>query len=367
MFDVLDLRPMILPESCGIRRDPALPPSEQPEDFALKYDWFTLAYGAAETAKGLMLVCPKLLNLETLLRSGRFQSGAGRHEVTGLRRRRRYDLLSLSGRAIGDLVFSWHQGELSCPVQRPWNEATGRNLLVTTSKDNDPLWIADWAAHHVRHQGTEAIYFYDNLSSYGAETVLEALRRVPGLKAARVVSVPSPYGALGTGHRRGRAKYLQSGLLNLARLGALSAAEAVLQCDIDEIAISDAGAPSLYEAARKSWLGYATATAYWRGAKAGEGAQVRHGDHVMNWRPERSTKEKWCLRPSGPLGGLDWEVHGVGGYQFNWIAKRRDIRFLHCQAISTSWKYRRGATEDPKAFEDPRTAEMLRRVGLRAG
>lgn len=367
MFELQDLAPMVLPEGSPLRREAALPKSEQAADFEQKYDWTTFVYGAAATPKGLRLICPKLFNLEALLRAGRFGSEAGAHPIMRLRRLRRHDEVHLGGPATGKtLQFAGGGPELSCPIQHPFAGATGKRVLLTTSKDNDPAWIADWAAHYVRHQGSRAVLFYDNNSQYGAETVLEALRRVPGLEAARVVSVASNYGPLGTGRSRGRAKFLQSGLLNLARLGALAGARSVLQCDIDEIAISDAGAPSLHEAAEKSWLGYATAKAFWRGAKASAEPPVpRHGDHVLNWTPERGTKEKWCVRPSGPLGSLAWEVHGLGGYHFNWLAMRKDCRFLHCQAISTSWKYQRGSIEDASAFEDAKTIEMLTRVGLR--
>ncbi|MDF1872108.1 hypothetical protein [Vannielia sp.] len=367
MFEVMDLDPMVLPQAAGIRRRPVIPARKQPANFDERYDWWTLVYGAARRPGGLVLVCPKLVNLRGVLKEGVFRAGGAALRMGRLRRYRRHDELYLKGEVRGDrLEFSHGDMRLSCPVQGPWEGFNGRRCLVTTSKNNEMDWIVDWVAHHVRHQGSEAVLLHDNLSTlYEPGEILERLRGVAGLKAARVVSVPCRYGPLGTRPPRGLAKFLQGGLLNLARQGALSEARSVLQCDIDEIAVSDEGRPGLHEAAETARLGFATAPAFWRSAAVPQGSYARHGDHDLAWTPERGTKEKWAVVPGRGLGRFHWDVHGVAGYLFNKRAMVDGVRFYHCERLSTDWKRPRSAGELPEgAVEDAQTKAALARVGL---
>lgn len=368
MFEVVDLEPMVLPDEAGLRRRPAIRASAQRETFAERYDWWTLAYGAARVPGGLVLVCPKLLNFKALVRAGRFTCGGAPLKLRWIRPFRRHDEVWLSGEVSAERLVFDHEGlQLSCPVQRQDGAFAGKRCLVTTSKDNELEWIEDWVAHHVRHQGSEAVLFHDNLSTiYPPDEILERLRGIEGLQAARVVSVPCRYGPLGKKPPRGLAKFLQSGLLNLARQGALARARSVLQCDIDEIALSDAGAPGLHEAAETGRLGYATARALWRNAETPETGPARHGGHVFAWSPERESKEKWAVVPGGPLGWMGWDVHGIGGYLLNDLVKVKGVRFFHCERLSTDWKRPRSGKDDlGGARFDPESAALLEKAGLR--
>lgn len=364
MFQTLDLAPMVLPEAGPWRREALASAAGQGPDFADRYDWTTLLYGAAFGPRGLVAVAPRLLNLTALLRQGRFLSDAGAHPVRRIRRYRRHDEVALGGPPPGAaLAFEAGGLRLATPVRRPW--AAGRRVLATISRDNALEWIGDWAAHHVRNQGAEAVLLFDNRSTrYTPPEILQRLRGIAGLQGALVVSAPCRYGPLLRKGARGKAKFLQSGLLNLARLGWLSDARSVLVCDIDEIALSEPGAPTLFEAAERGLLGYATAPALWRGA-APSGRLPRHGDHLLAWTPERRSKEKWAVVPSGRLGGLGWDVHGLGRYQFNRLCRARGIRFLHCEALSTDWKRPRLHQRPQGAHPDPATEAALRAAGLR--
>ena len=368
MFETVDLEPMVLPETAGLRRRSAISKKAQKPDFAEKYDWWTLVYGAAPVRGGLVLVCPKLLNLKALVKAGRFSCGGAAMKLRWIRPFRRHDEVWLSGEVAGDeLVFEREGLRLACPVRGSWEGFARRRCLVTTSKDNELDWIEDWVAHHVRHQGTEAVLLHDNLSTlYAPGEILDRLRGIAGLKAARVVSVPCRYGPLGTKPPRGLGKFLQGGLLNLARHGALAGARSVLQCDIDEIALSDPGAPTLHEAAEAGRLGYATAPAVWRDAEMPEAGPAHHRDHVLAWQPERTSKEKWAVVPGGPLGWMGWDVHGIGGYFLNDFVTARGVRFFHCERLSTDWKRPRAEGNGKVgAVFDPASAEALERAGTR--
>lgn len=370
MFEVQDLSPLSLPDDYPILRDAVIKPNAQKPDFAEKYDWTTLVYGAVKVSGGLVLVCPKLFNLRSILKGGRFTAGGDPLRIRRISRFRRHDEVWLSGPVRGDtLRFTYKDLDLTGPIRAAWPGFAGRRCLITTSKDNELDWITDWVRHYVRHQGAQAVLFYDNASTrYGPQDVLERLRGVNGLEAAQVVSVPCRYGQLGNRPPRGIGKFLQSGLLNLARHGACADARTVLQCDVDEMAMTEEGRPTLFEAAEAGWLGYATAKAYWRTSPPRvDGGMPRYGDHILGWSPERSTKEKWALVPKGPLRRFGWDVHGVGRYQFNDLVMQKGTRFLHCERLSNNWKRARSEENNHlDAIEDPATRAFWERVGLRA-
>ena len=106
MFEVVDLEPMVLPDEAGLRRRPAIRASAQRETFAERYDWWTLAYGAARVPGGLVLVCPKLLNFKALVRAGRFTCGGAPLKLRWIRPFR-FTVASIKRSTASRLRFSW--------------------------------------------------------------------------------------------------------------------------------------------------------------------------------------------------------------------------------------------------------------------
>ncbi|MBS8229173.1 hypothetical protein, partial [Vannielia litorea] len=151
------------------------------------------------------------------------------------------------------------------------------------------------------------------------------------------------------------ALYFQSATLNLARHWALQRAAAVAVNDIDELFLSR-GERTIFDAAAESPWGYVTAPGHWR-TRQGEGPP-RHADHVLSDVPERHCKEKFCVLPRGPLRWFGWDVHGIGRYQFNRLARAKDQYFVHCREISTGWKYKRDGRKSETA-PCPETAAQL--------
>ncbi|WP_113290231.1 hypothetical protein [Rhodosalinus halophilus] len=353
MFDTLTLQALRLPKDSPVRRARLTPPAQRAPGSDEAFDFRTLAYGAVwvPERRAVILVCPPLRELEPVLRHARIAGTAGALSVGRLVRYRRWDALWC--RAAGDpgpeldvtLPAEAGGARLRMPVMPRIGVFDRLRCLVTKSKDNELDWIADWAAHHVRAQGTEAIILFDNGSTrYAPAVVTESLAAVPGLKAALVVSADLPFGPTAKTVPKNRELFFQSATLNLARLWLLRRAAAVAVNDVDELFVSR-GARTIYEAAAQSWLGYVTAPGIWRHAATGQAP--RHVDHQWAFVPEKPCTEKYCVRPGGPLGGLAWDVHGVGRYQFNRVAQARDQRFLHCRAISTGWKYDRSRRDRP--------------------
>jgi len=367
MFKTLALSPMRLTKNCGWTRDPVLKPDALPDNYAERYDAHTLIYSATYLAhaRAIVLVCPKLKNLKILLSLGQFSSDQGSHKLHCIKHHRRHDEVWLqANKRPTRLTLTSHGLEITCTVAEPDASMKGEVVLQTVSKDNDLDWIHDWAAHYVRNQGVTHVLLFDNASTrYSAEDITETLRTVPGLSGATTVSVPLPFGPLGTKTPRAKALFLSVGLLNTSRHQFAGNARAVLSCDIDEVLISDSG--RLLDEAERAFLGFATATVKPRFADLADAQTPTHGDHVHKRLPDKPVKEKWCLLPQGRLRTFVWDSHGVARYQFNWLSMRRGHRFYHCEHLSTHWGRRRGASHGETIVHDPRTAGDLARAGLR--
>ncbi|MGR3794372.1 hypothetical protein [Vannielia sp. SX4] len=355
MFETLTLQPLRLPEDAPVRRERLAPEAARGPRYDAMFDFRTLAYGAVRAKGGLVLVCPKLGPLARVLRRALFSGGL---RWRGMRRFRRYDEVRLAGDPgeILEVALPEEAGGavLATPVLGPRPEFERLACLTTKSKDNDLAWIGDWARHHVRAQGAEGVVLFDNGSSaYAPEEVTEVLAGA-GLKAALVVSADLPFGPTALKPPRHLALYFQTATLNLARHWALKGAGAVAVNDIDELFLSR-GQRTIFEAARESRLGYVTAQGHWR-TREGAGPP-RHVEHVLRDVPEALCKEKFCVVPGGPLRWFGWDVHGVGRYQFNRLARAQDLWFAHCREISTGWKYKREGAQGPvEPCDETRTA-----------
>lgn len=345
------------------QRDSVLKDSAQQLDFHEKYDFDTLIYDATYLGDSVVLVCPKLRNLETVVLGGQFEDQNDRAlPVAGVRRYRRHDEVFLTATDRVDRIrLRGSEGlDLTMPVAQQDHRLDGLRVVSTKSFNNELSWISDWATHYVRDQGAQGIVLFDNASTeYESAEVLETLKRVAGLKAALVIDTPLRFGPMGTKAPMGLALFLQCGLLNITRHRFVSKSKSHLHCDIDELAVSDPGAPSLFERAERSFWGYATAPCVWRHAP---GAGIKqHADHVWRTEPETGTKEKWAVVPGGRLRGSVWDCHGVGRYALNGWCKRKDIRFLHCAQIATGWKGGTRARDTQGLVKDPLAEALFKR------
>ncbi|MDR9428050.1 MAG: hypothetical protein RI553_08085 [Salibaculum sp.] len=340
-----------LPEG-GPERRYTRPPARQTEAYRAAYDRRTLIYEAWAADGRLNLICPRLLNLWPVVRSGLEAAGA----PLRLRRRRflRYEWLSTP--LPDDPVFLRH-GAWSAPVV-PTPDArarfAGRNLLIAVSRNNDPDWIATWAKAHVTGQGTDAVILIDNGSDrYAPEAVSATLSEVAGLNDHLVLSAPAPYGPPGgTAKLEVPPRFFQTAMLNLVRLHYAARARGVLSLDIDEI--MRPGPVSIYDMAARSRSGQVAFRGRWcYAATEWPAPQQAHDLTVPGQKP---CMPKWCVVPQSISGRFDWTVHRLGG-PLHQISQRRAPMFWHCFQTSTSWKKDRslapdGARPDPELAAD---------------
>jgi hypothetical protein len=170
-----------------------------------------------------------------------------------------------------------------------------------------------------------------------------------------------PYGPVAKGTKRPtKAKFLQAGLTNLARVRFLAAARAVLVNDVDELVVRRAG-PSVFDAAAASRAGFVKFRGIWRVAAPVPGRLPRHRDHwLIPADGNVDCPAKYCAVPGGRLRRYSWGTHNLDRL---WMSRRHeteDFAYLHCRDISSRWKTSRPASA-PGA-EDAEARALLARV-----
>jgi hypothetical protein len=242
----------------------------------------------------------------------------------------------------------------------------GQNLLFTLSQNNDLAWIADWARFHVVNQGVTAVVLFDNKSTlYDPQALEDCLVSVPGLKRVGVVPVPFTYPLADEAVPKNIfwPHFLQPAVItNMFRRYGI-AANAILNCDIDELAVPLAG-ETVFESATRSRSG----TVYFRGCwiepvpNAPRSSGYRHRDFVQVEKGvdvTRGPTNKWALAPDRRwLRKL--KVHPNAHVIDNRVKFSRHkpgTAFIaHFKAISNSWKYDRPVLSDTQMALEPQPA-----------
>lgn len=365
MAEIDTLRGLVLPESLGLLRDHVVAARYRPEGYDARYDFRTLAYDAVflPRAGKLRIFCPKLANFERLFAKADLRLDGAPVRRVRIRREERFDSVEISAPSgAAELTISlgdW-KGRLAVSRADPAPFA-GTNCLLTLSRNNDLVWIRDWAEFHVREQGADAVLFFDNGSTlYTPAEIDAALRSVRGLARVQVVRADFPFGPAGIKPRRFDANFLQRALLNLAPLRYLAEARAVLVCDVDEL-IWRGGETSIFDATVASRGGYLRMPGSWRFPRGNGTGAVRHADHVLI-DPERSPcPPKYCVAPRGRLRGHVWATHRVAGLFWQRRHTTTSFGFLHCQGISDFWKGRPMETVSRPLRADPLAERVLAR------
>lgn len=344
-------------EGSGFERRPRVPADKRAANYRDKFDATTLWLDAVWTGDRVLLVCPRLNNLDPVLRRARFALD-GRAVSPRVRRYYRHTLISLPARVRPDRVSvrlgGW-RGESA--VHGPDAAMDGRNVLMTLSRDNDPAWIEDWARFHAVHHGADAALFVDNGSAvHGPEAIAAALRRA-GLERITVLSTPLPYGPRGLPPFVNAELFLQTGVLNALRYRFLRGARAVLNCDVDELVMTPGR--SVFDMAVQSRFGYVSFPGRWVHLPPAEGGWPSHARHVHVDDPPRACPAKWCIVPSGPLGGFQWRAHGLERLPLRRLFHARDAWFYHCRNITNGWKSLRRLQVKDGTVPDPQLRAAL--------
>jgi hypothetical protein len=308
------------------------------------------------------LVCPRLNNLSDIVRSAQFELDT----IPVTARVQEYDrhaIITLDMDAkptrVSVKIGQWH-GE-SLIYEWDTTSFQGCNVIVTMSKNNEHRWIHDFARFHVQNHRADGMLFIDNGSAdYGPDELLATLKSA-GIAKPAVLSTALKLGPRGLKPFRNSELYLQTCALNVARVGYLSRAKAVLNCDVDELVHCTDG--TIFDLARHSPLGFVTFVGSWRFPAQVRTGPVVHADH-MGADPTRGPcPPKWCIVPNGPLDQFQWRPHALGRLPFPRLFRTKQAKYWHCRAVTTSWKGNNRLVVPEKTIPDQEMRAFLERLG----
>ncbi len=345
---MIELSPFVLPDGSPVNRTAPRPMELRNANYNAQFDWDTVLYDVYRSGKYVVMQGPPLFNMEQMFLSGVKE----KYSANYIKRHRAFDLWISEANSEIDLKTALGDVKLSIQPDEN-NRFSGKRVLLTLSKDNDMLWIADWIRFHIAYHQCDAVLFYNNNSrKYTSSELSEYLKSTfPNIPVV-VVDWHYKYGAQGgvSGGVDGQSApwdsdFCQTGVLQHARFRFLQKASSVLNCDIDELVVSDGNPYSIFEYAEKSLLG----TVYFEGVwissttpSSEQPLQRRHGDYFyFDLDHTAKCPFKWCTRPSRNSRRFNtWTAHEITNMPRRMVLNKQ-VRYRHFKAISDNWKWER--------------------------
>lgn len=369
---------LLLPTEAAIKRESTRPVEFRQAGFDEAFDASTLFYDLIlsrnKHGNNLIFIGPPFSNLFPSFYGGRIGGKPLASTISN------YYLRELSSDVW---IPNWDGGAVDLELDfgsyrlTPQSAAThlyqGRRVLYTLSRDNEVRWIVDWVHFHARNHGANAVLIYDNASTkYAGEDLERSLKEaLPGFEI-NVVHWPYKYGPQGFKGRWWDSTFCQAGAFQDARFRFLDSASSVLNCDIDELVVSEKG-ESIFDITEKSRNGCTMFNGRWiSNAIAGTHRDLnslsdfRHGYFRYLARTEPACPKKWCVLPRRCQLEEYWGAHTVSGRDLA-SSYSDSFSYRHFQSISTNWKYQRvrPVVFDPKLHQfDETLAEALVRAEI---
>jgi tetratricopeptide (TPR) repeat protein len=358
-------------------RDPIRNPprrlSLRHEDYEDRFDFTTVFYDCFWNTAGdaVILLGPPLLNLEEELDlaiiaypSMKPCALTVRHVFLGCR------VIAKPPAGTTGLVMRTATSESFIAPQPNLCELfRNRRTAVTLSRNNELVWIRDWAAFNRDHHGCDGILIYDNgTDNYGINDIYGSLEPIADRMRILVLNWPFKYGVpdwrLPVSYGMLDSLYCQAGMLEHARRRFLSHASSVLNTDIDELVLTDRGA-SVFELVEGSATGLLTFGGVWvenqparperypaRPPRHRDFAWVRTGDRV-------GCENKWAVVPARVPDAAQWHVHRILGMAPSEC--RQSVEMRHFKAINTDWTVDRNRSQERRTAAnaiDPQTLRL---------
>jgi hypothetical protein len=248
-------------------------------------------------------------------------------------------------------------------------ELSGKRILFTINKDNDPAWIREWANFHACMHGADAVVLVDNGSTaYDPSYLQHMLADIPHMLTC-VLSWPHSFGPIDKAVRTNPywARFLQIGSMSMVLRRFGERAYGLLNCDIDELAGTESG-QSIYDLAHQSRGGLVAFRGTWiEAAPPGRGSHRDYSQRLVDPAKALSRQRKWALDPSRP-----WVRRLSVHPYWHWIEGRapfsksmpEDARYWHFKGINTNWKQPRTTPPAGDLEVDPLLAStMVRYLG----
>ena len=350
------------------RRKPDCPENLQDEAFRQQFDYTTVFYDVffSPEEEYAVCICPPFFNLEPYIEDTAFFAATSDAPDKLLscppllvnQDRCAEIWLTLPPGKSDSLVcrsplgtFRTRIGENYCRL------FAGKRVLVTTQKNNKPEWIADWININKALHGVNAVLLFDNGSSvYSRSELVQYLAGCVSLAVLAIVDWPYLYGPLGCGTVKGKPipwdlHFTQHAILQAAHWRFLAQAEAVLQCDIDEIMIADdcsdivskaAAAPGGVLLAASHFVGSVTDNGITADLPPASGSPGRRGSDFFRdafvLADEGGSHLKYVYIPSSILIGDQLRVHIVRKADGSLFAPHPSVAVYHFKRVNTGWK-----------------------------
>lgn len=242
------------------------------------------------------------------------------------------------------LEAAWGDHRIVLPIQ-PCGDTlfAGRNVIYTLQRDNDLVWIRDWAHFYAREHGADAAIVYDNGSTrYSRAEVANTLASVAGIEDVAVVDWPFPYGAFDCREELSfnifDAAYCQVAGFEHVRRRFAPKTRALANVDLDELIVRR-GTRTMFDAAAQAPSGFVRIFGYWnenaRSAQDAARPQRRHRDFPYVSKPEpRVCESKWVVVPERLSHFAMLHIHDVYNAR---TTESADFCLYHFRGINTMW------------------------------
>lgn len=242
------------------------------------------------------------------------------------------------------LEAAWGDHRIVLPIQ-PSGDApfAGRNVIYTLQRDNDLVWIRDWAQFYAQEHGADAAIVYDNGSTrYSRAEVAHTLAGVAGIEDVAVVDWPFPYGAFDCREELSfnifDAAYCQVAGFEHVRRRFAPKVRGLANVDLDELIVRR-GTRTMFDAAAQAPSGFARIFGYWnenaRSAQDAARPQRRHRDFPYVSKPEpRVCESKWVIVPERLSHFAMLHIHDVYNAR---TTETADFCLYHFRGINTMW------------------------------
>lgn len=331
-----------VPEGGPWRRSPPRPPHQRDESYLAKFDDCTVFYDVFRDPAGVhaLAVGPPPLDLGPKMRqmSVRADAGGARLPFALLEQPRLAHWRIRCGANARQLLISGLPEALPPLTIQPnhCDLFAGRRAIVTINKNNDLLWVADWARFYRRAHGADAFLLYDNGSTlYSVDELRAAVAAAAGEARCEVVAWPFKFGPEGGPAGVWDSNFCQCGMLQHARWRYLVAARSILNVDIDELVMSPQR-DSIFAATERSALGFTAIASCWMTGLPPAARVPRFTDFLHRRRIPQEVP-KWCIDPRRCPPARQWLVHRVEGFDVP-AAPEAEFLIRHYWSITTGWK-----------------------------
>lgn len=346
-------------------------PLDRSWNYEDRFDFFTIIYDVfwSDDGQSVILICPPPMNLQAPIFDGDFRAmPSGAKAEPSLLCTGPINIITIpvpdGTQAIRlecevGVYFLTPQPNLS-------GELADQRLIVTISKNNELSWIRDWMYFHVKMHGCTGLIFYDNGSDrYTIYEVAEALKEIPGLDYAVLMSTPFPYGVNNGPFGVNDSRFFTRGALEHAKYRLARRAAGLMHIDVDELVVSPQRA-NVFEAVEQSSTGYISFEGIWVERVTESGLELpadtlsHSAFKYIGIGGGRSSLRKTAIAPSRVDPKVYMTTHRAYGanpdYARGDLFKHR--HFIGLKTISTNIKNKERLDREPFQAFDPALHEV---------